>query len=386
MSFEITFLGASGGPIEGTNCSILVKPSHLSYETIINQNLKDEVICIDAGSGLLQLSEIIHNEQLHQQSNSKLLHLYNDSLPTKDYISSTKAKGTNIKITTPFKSLKDTCFKSSQSIFNNVQTYLITHPHLDHINALVINSSSFSKLNPKQIFGSNYTIDALKVHIFNGIIWPKLNNFNLINLISKPFWHQFSINNDNYNITMFDLSHGVSCSNGFVKHEDIIEQPRDCNNIVRNEDTCYLSSAFLIESPSFHKSLLIFGDFESDLMSNLSKNKRVWNFIAPIINSNQLSGIILECSNQNDSNEDELYGHLIPNHLIHELKYLESKCISLNSSISKPLQGLNIIVNHIKEPLDTVHDPRQMILQELNNLNDLGVQFSIGLSGVSVII
>ncbi|KAK6197453.1 3',5'-cyclic-nucleotide phosphodiesterase (3':5'-CNP) [Scheffersomyces amazonensis] len=398
MSFEITFLGSSGGPIEGTNCSILLKPAGITYEEIVDQNLVDELVCIDAGSGLHSLAEIINQEQIHQKPDSKLLSLYTNPLSPTQYLAPT------VRSSTPFKSLPGTCFRAAQNICKNLQNYLITHPHLDHINALVINSSSFSKSNPKQVWGSDYTIDALQTHVFNGVIWPKLNQFNLVNFQRQEFWNIFTINNDNYLVTMVDLSHGKtgeeSVCNSKLNHINNNNNNNNINNNVNHNSfnsqnntpkhECYLSSGFFITSTRINKSVLIFGDFESDLMSSLSKNLRAWKFAAPLIISKQLVAMVLECSNQNDLNEDELYGHLIPDHLIHELQVLESTVSLLRTDNElHPLKGFNIIINHIKEPPDTDKDPRQSILRELNRLNSevgLGINFSIGLSGMSLII
>lgn len=62
MSFEITFLGSSGGPVEGTTCSIMIKPRKVSYQDILTKKLYHQLITIDAGSGLAQLTETIYNE------------------------------------------------------------------------------------------------------------------------------------------------------------------------------------------------------------------------------------------------------------------------------------------------------------------------------------
>lgn len=89
MSFEITFLGSSGGPVEGTTCSIMIKPRKVSYQDILTKKLYHQLITIDAGSGLAQLTETIYNEIHTQQPTSKHLLWYQDSLPVNEYIKST---------------------------------------------------------------------------------------------------------------------------------------------------------------------------------------------------------------------------------------------------------------------------------------------------------
>ena len=80
MSFEITFLGASGGPLEGNTCSLLLKSTNMSYsellelETDVDSNPhtyktnSEEILCIDAGSGMGKLTEIIYQESKYHES------------------------------------------------------------------------------------------------------------------------------------------------------------------------------------------------------------------------------------------------------------------------------------------------------------------------------
>ncbi|KAK6457919.1 3',5'-cyclic-nucleotide phosphodiesterase (3':5'-CNP) [Scheffersomyces xylosifermentans] len=402
MSFEITFLGSSGGPLEGSTCAMLLKPYGIGYDDIISNNLQDELMCIDAGSGLASLTEIIYNEMNYKEPTSKLLKYYPDSLAIQSYYKT--------KITTPFQNLQVTsCFKASQDIFNSLNTYLITHPHLDHIASLVINSASFSKLKPKNIFGSIYTIDALQKNIFNGIIWPNMPSFDILNLNSRDYWKKFTVNNGKYTITMFDLSHGELMKHENTKNTKNGSVPHSLSACSKSshQKQHYVSSAFLISHNPTNELVLIFGDFESDVISKLDNNLKIWRHIAPIITSSEklLKGIVLECSNCNGLSEAELYGHLMPNHLIGELKALEKACLEASPGIEQPLKDLNIIVNHVKEPIlrgscaapdDNVPDkdviivdPRQQILHDLNEKNEsekLGVHFSIGLNGVTIVL
>lgn len=57
-----------------------------------------------------------------------------------------------------------------------VDTYLITHPHLDHISGFVINTSGLAGTKRKKLAGLPGTIQALKTHIFNDTIWPNLSD------------------------------------------------------------------------------------------------------------------------------------------------------------------------------------------------------------------
>lgn len=363
-SFTVTFLGTSGGPIDGITCSTLIKPKKLSYARILEENLLDQILCIDAGSGFQQLIDVIYQETNNISSN-KLLSLYNDSMKLQDYF--------KVKIVKPFENLSKNFspFFHTKKVLDTLQCYLITHPHLDHILALVINSAGFVNGIPKKIYGSSPTINALRTHIFNGVIWPDFDKFNVIKLIEKPFWTPWSGSNLPWEITMFDISHGKLLE---------LNHP--------HQESHYVSSAFLIRHLELNSSLLIFGDFESDLVSSLTKNKKIWNYIAPMIvdKSKPLKAIILECSLLDIPSNKQLYGHLIPQHLITELLTLENECKQLTSDKS-PLQGLNIIITHVKEPIETMSDPRKQILHHLEMMNqeyNFGINFSIALTGISV--
>ena len=61
-----------------------------------------------------------------------------------------------------------------------IDTFLITHPHLDHISGFIVNTSGLppGTDHPKRLAGLPNTIKAFKDHIFNGVIWPNLTDEN----------------------------------------------------------------------------------------------------------------------------------------------------------------------------------------------------------------
>jgi len=63
---------------------------------------------------------------------------------------------------------------------------LLTHSHLDHIAALplMVDAMAARRSKPVQIHALQATIDALKTHIFNNIIWP---DFSKIPTPETPF-------------------------------------------------------------------------------------------------------------------------------------------------------------------------------------------------------
>jgi cAMP phosphodiesterase len=59
----------------------------------------------------------------------------------------------------------------------HVATYLITHPHLDHLSGFAINTAAFHNTSrPKRLAALPFTVNAIKNHIFNDVIWPNLTD------------------------------------------------------------------------------------------------------------------------------------------------------------------------------------------------------------------
>lgn len=59
----------------------------------------------------------------------------------------------------------------------HVSTYLITHPHLDHVSGFVINTAAFHNTSrPKRLAALPFTVNAIKTHIFNNVLWPNLTD------------------------------------------------------------------------------------------------------------------------------------------------------------------------------------------------------------------
>lgn len=59
----------------------------------------------------------------------------------------------------------------------HISTYLITHPHLDHVSGFVINTAAFHNTSrPKRLAALPFTVNAIKTHLFNNIIWPNLTD------------------------------------------------------------------------------------------------------------------------------------------------------------------------------------------------------------------
>jgi len=75
---------------------------------------------------------------------------------------------------------------SASSVLNedsivDIRNIFITHSHIDHIKELpfIVDTLFCRKIKGVTIWGSDKTIDALNRHIFNGIIWPEIDELNV---------------------------------------------------------------------------------------------------------------------------------------------------------------------------------------------------------------
>lgn len=96
----------------------------------------------------------------------------------------------------------------------------LTHSHLDHICSvgLLADSVGGSRKNPIKVYGISATLDALKNHILNNIVWP---DFTVIPSLEHPFLQLIPIEIDqvismgDYKITALPVNHSVA-ANGYA--------------------------------------------------------------------------------------------------------------------------------------------------------------------------
>lgn len=87
------------------------------------------------------------------------------------------------------------------------------------------------------------------------------------------------------------------------------------------------SSAFFLRDDNTGSEIIVFGDIEPDSVSLEPRNRLVWEVAAPKIASGVLRAIFIECSYNDSVDDNSLYGHLCPRHLIAELETLASKVL-----------------------------------------------------------
>lgn len=260
--------------------------------------------------------------------------------------------------------LPHTTAKANAAYFvrNLITTYLITHPHLDHISGFVINTAGFQHTSrPKRLAGLRSTIDAFKTHIFNDTIWPNLSDedggVGLVSYMRLAEGGNVAIGEgegrgyievcDGLAVKSWSVSHGKcmhnhghrgsgsgnnqetfndSLSRRASQHVMTPTSLQHSQNYGHSGGFCVTdSSAFFLRDDHTGNEVLIFGDVEPDSLSLSPRTAQVWSDAAPKIAAGLLKGVLIECSYDESQSDDTLFGHLAPRHVIAELQVLAQK-------------------------------------------------------------
>ena len=249
-----------------------------------------------------------------------------------------------------------------------VSAYLITHAHLDHLSGFAINTAAFQQTTrPKKLAALPATIDAVKAHIFNDVIWPNLTDEDGgIGLVSyqrlaeggnpalgEGDWRGYIDVCDGLAVRGFAVSHGNCMRPPSHRHgadnfpgserrgsrtslapssPDVFRRRSlDATQASSSSfplppppaDVCVVdSAAFFIRDEASDRELLMFGDVEPDRVSRWPRTARVWAVAAPKIARGALAAVFIECSYDDSQSDDTLFGHLNPRHLAAELGVL----------------------------------------------------------------
>ncbi|MBU0925932.1 HD domain-containing protein [bacterium] len=211
--------------------------------------------------------------------------------------SGSKAKNLN---TTSFQIYKDIVIDAG-NILNalgdearHINHIFLTHSHADHITDLpfIIETFFDKRETPLTIYALEETLDVLKKHSFNDVIWPdftkiKLLNKNEFSLILKPIKYNEIIKIHNYSIKAIKANH-IAGSCGFV--------------IIKN-----------------HQGFIISGDTYI--------NPDIWEEI----NSNDdIKSLIIECSYPDKLQElAQITKHLTPELIAKGLETIKRKNLSV---------------------------------------------------------
>jgi cAMP phosphodiesterase len=129
---------------------------------------------------------------------------------------------------------------------------------------------------------------------------------------------------------MARILNSCSLAEGITYHpiaKDISVRPM---SISHGMTTCskapYSSTAYFIRHDPSSKEFLFFGDVDPDMLSLVPRNIDVWQAAAPKI-PHILNTIFIECSYPVGRSDDQLYGHLNPEHLATELCILAQEVV-----------------------------------------------------------
>ena len=201
-----------------------------------------------------------------------------------------------------------------------IKGYFISHPHLDHIAGLIINSPEDSI---KNIYALNDCIETIKTHYFTWKSWANFADQGETPALKKYHYKvlepatETAIENTELKVRAFPLSH---------------------SNLT--------STAFLVNSNNNY--LLYLGDTGPDEIEKSSNMQNLWQAAAPLIKSKKLKAILIEVSFPNEQPDKTLFGHLTPKWLMAEMDKLAS------FTGTDAIKGLNIVITHLKPPMTSI--------------------------------
>lgn len=405
-AIQVICLGSGGGPSEDNVTGFLVRSTATNWS-------KNSVIAVDAGSGLAAITRILENDfplvsdpdaRLHQPPKPRNGDENGNGepaeTPSPGTVNVSLSDDESDEIGTPcserevpmtITTLKEGAFaglpfphasaraNALHVVREHISTYLITHPHIDHVSGFVINTAAFHNTSrPKRLAALPFTVDAIKTHIFNNIIWPNLTDeeggVGLVTFqrlaeggniaLGEGSGRGFIEVCDGLGVKGFKVSHG-HCMRGpghmhrgsnanlpetpglqhsATAHADEgrslsfslptqsapgtpLPTPGRRPSAIAIPDHCTVdSTAYFIRTESTpttpKREVLIFGDVEPDSLSLSPRTATIWAEAAPKIAAGILTGIFIEVSYTNAQGDAVLFGHLAPRHLLAELQTL----------------------------------------------------------------
>ncbi|PNS18255.1 1-phosphatidylinositol 4,5-bisphosphate phosphodiesterase 1 [Sphaceloma murrayae] len=395
-AIQVVCLGSGGGPSEDNVSGFLVR-------SVASGWVRGSILAVDAGTHLAAITRIlekhlpaISRDQVRADSDGNLFHQQAlspqaPSFPTSSPPSSPLLRpqpklepivldsGPFAGVPLPHASARA---NAAHIVRSHVAAYLISHPHLDHLSGFAINTAAFHATSrPKTLAALPFTVEAIKKHIFNDVIWPNLTDedggvgfvtFQRLKeggdiMVGEGEGRGYIEVCEGLSTKAFKISHGKcmrpgtteshrgSLSNlsdipsgyaGTPKHYPSTnnERPMSLGHLhlpgtpgsyasMTQPNTSHPfhqdpnvqavdSTAYFIRDIASSRELLMFGDVEPDSISVAPRLARVWAEAAPKIASGSLTGIFIECSYDDSQNDAVLFGHLAPRHVIAELQTL----------------------------------------------------------------
>ena len=225
-----------------------------------------------------------------------------------------------------------------------IRGYLISHAHLDHFSGVIVSSPDDSK---KPIYALQSTLTAIEATYFNWIAWPNFGDAGPEPRLSKYTYSALEpgapreLTDTGMTVTVFPLTHDAAESAGF-----------------------------LIEGGD--EAILCLGDTGPDSVQGVENLDRVWRAVAEKVASGALKAVIVESSYTSDQPDEFLFGHLTPKYILADLDKLAGYAGGAGA-----LEGLPVVISHIKYSLKTGETPQEKIAAELEAGNTQGVRFII---------
>ena len=198
---------------------------------------------------------------------------------------------------------------------NYIKAYFISHPHLDHVAGLIINSPEDSA---KSIYGLPFCLDVLKEKYFSWASWANFGDEGEKPVLKKYHYaplnpgEEIAVPHTSLFVEAYPLSHG----------------------------TPYQSTAFLVRSGEDY--LLYLGDTGADTVEHSNKLHLLWEAVAPLIRKGRLKSVFIEVSFPDEQPEKLLFGHLTPKLLGQEIAELA------RLSGANGVRGLPVVITHRK--------------------------------------
>ncbi|RYP56979.1 hypothetical protein DL769_009777 [Monosporascus sp. CRB-8-3] len=351
--------GSGGGPLESNVTALLVRSTEAGWS-------RGSVVAVDAGVHLSAITRILEETQpLGLGSSVPLPHVLESGPFAGLEIKSASASANAAHITRHI-----------------LDTYVITHPHLDHISGFVINTAGLPGTRQKRLAGLPSTISAFKSHIFNNVIWPNLSDENngagLVTYLrlmegGSPALGEgdgkgYMEVSDGLTVRVFGVSHGhciekhvhrgsgASSRFGSGDASSMLPQrgmpgshaalgtlsafrssstAQGSPGLDRDSVCVYDSSAYFIREPDTGREVLIFGDVEPDGISLSPRNLTIWQEAAPRVANGNLAAIFIECSYDDSQTVDRLFGHLTPRFVVEEMKVLAAEVEAVRRASQK---------------------------------------------------
>lgn len=228
---------------------------------------------------------------------------------------------------------------------NSIKAYFISHPHLDHVAGLIINSPDDST---KPIYGLPACLRVLQDKYFTWESWANFGDEGEKPLLKKYHYitmepgQEMAVAQTGLSVKAFPLSHGAP----------------------------YESTAFLVRSGDAW--LLYLGDTGADSLEHSDKLHLLWQAAGPLVKTGKLKAIFIEVSFPNAQPDKSLFGHLTPRLLMQEMKDLGSMAGEM------ALKGLPVVITHRKPS----GNQEEVIRQELEAANPPGLKLIFPEQGV----